>query len=244
MYTGRTVFSQLIDFFPKKQFDRCVRQHRGNHRIKTFSCFDQYLCMTFAQITYRQSLRDIETCLRAIPHYRRESPRCKYPRRTGFRTRCNLHNGPWLPRFRSSFYLYSKPFNFYHESQKQFRLSPSLLSQVRQKHRFAMRPNDKTQWLLCIAGLSCCSSSNQLLRQRDKQKIRIFNKQLYSAGFDNCITLQMPLADRNIFQMDQAIPAYQDVLWHHQERCEDSNLDCHQRLRSGCDCQVRNSKSS
>lgn len=66
MHAGRIVFSQLIDFLPKKQFDRCVRRHRGNHRIKTFSCFDQYLCMAFAQITYRQSLRDIETCLRAM----------------------------------------------------------------------------------------------------------------------------------------------------------------------------------
>ena len=66
MYTGRIVFSQLLDFLPKKQFDGCVRRYRGNHRIKTFSCFDQYLCMAFAQITYRQSLRGIETCLRAM----------------------------------------------------------------------------------------------------------------------------------------------------------------------------------
>ena len=66
MHAGRIVFAQLIDFLPKKQFDRCVRRYRGNHRIKTFSCFDQYLCMAFAQITYRQSLRDIETCLRAM----------------------------------------------------------------------------------------------------------------------------------------------------------------------------------
>ena len=66
MHAGRIVFSQLLDFLPKKQFDRCVRRYGGNHRIKTFSCFDQYLCMAFAQITYRQSLRDIETCLRAI----------------------------------------------------------------------------------------------------------------------------------------------------------------------------------
>ena len=66
MHTGQTVFSQLIEFVPKKQFDKCVCRHRGNHRIKTFSCFDQYLCMVFAQITYRQSLRDIETCLRAM----------------------------------------------------------------------------------------------------------------------------------------------------------------------------------
>src|SRR3989339_707154 len=66
MNTGQTVFSQLINFLPKKHFDKCVRRYRGNHRIKTFSCFDQYLCMVFAQITYRQSLRDIETCLRAM----------------------------------------------------------------------------------------------------------------------------------------------------------------------------------
>jgi len=66
MHTGQNVFSQLLDFLPKKQFDRCVRRYHGNHRIKTFSCFDQYLCMAFAQITYRQSLRDIEICLRAM----------------------------------------------------------------------------------------------------------------------------------------------------------------------------------
>ena len=66
MYTGRIVFSQLIDFLPKHEFDKCVRRYRGNYKTRTFSCFDQYLCMAFAQITYRQSLRDIETCLRAM----------------------------------------------------------------------------------------------------------------------------------------------------------------------------------
>ncbi len=66
MHSGRTVFSQLIDFLPKREFDKCVRRYRGNYKTRTFSCFDQYLCMAFAQITYRQSLRDIETCLRAI----------------------------------------------------------------------------------------------------------------------------------------------------------------------------------
>ena len=66
MHAGQTVFSQLTEFLPKKQFDKCVRRYSGNRRTKTFSCFDQYLCMAFAQITYRQSLRDIETCLRAM----------------------------------------------------------------------------------------------------------------------------------------------------------------------------------
>ena len=66
MHIGRIVFSQLIDFLPKREFDKCVRRYCGNYRIRNFSCFDQYLCMAFAQITYRRSLRDIETCLRAM----------------------------------------------------------------------------------------------------------------------------------------------------------------------------------
>lgn len=66
MYTGRVIFSQLMDFLPKREFDKCVRRYAGNHRIRRFSCFDQFLCMAFAQLTYRESLRDIETCLRAV----------------------------------------------------------------------------------------------------------------------------------------------------------------------------------
>src|SRR3990172_7519912 len=66
MHTGRLVFSQLIDFLPKRDFDRSVRRYRGHHRVRRFSCFDQFLCMAFAQLTYRESLRDIETYLRAL----------------------------------------------------------------------------------------------------------------------------------------------------------------------------------
>jgi len=173
------------------------------------------------------------------PHYRRKSPRRKYTRRTDFRAWCNLHNGSRLPRLCSSLYLHSKPFNFCYKSQEQFRLSSSLLSQGRQNNWPSVRPGNKTQWLLCIAGLSCGSSSNLISRHRDKQKIRILNEQFCFAGIDYCTTLQVPLADRNLFQMDQAIPANQNILRHHQERCEDSNLDCYQRLCLGGDCQER-----
>jgi len=55
-----------MDFLPRHEFYKCVRQYRGHYRIRTFSCFDQFLCMAFAQLTYRESLRDIETCLRAL----------------------------------------------------------------------------------------------------------------------------------------------------------------------------------
>lgn len=66
MHTGRLLFAQLLDFVPRHEFNRCVRRYRGNHRIRTFSCWDQFLCMMFAQLTGRESLRDIETCLRAL----------------------------------------------------------------------------------------------------------------------------------------------------------------------------------
>ena len=66
MHTGRIIFSQLMDFLPKRDFDKCVRRYGGNYRTRKISCFDHFLCMTFAEITYRESLRDIETCLRAV----------------------------------------------------------------------------------------------------------------------------------------------------------------------------------
>ena len=65
MYTGRLVFSQVMDHLPWHAFRRCVECYHGNHKVKSFSCLDQYRCMAFAQITYRERLRDIETCLRA-----------------------------------------------------------------------------------------------------------------------------------------------------------------------------------
>jgi len=67
MNIGKTVFAQLIDFLPIHEFRRCVARYRGSHKIKSFSCRDQFLAMAFAQLTYRESLRDIETCLRAMP---------------------------------------------------------------------------------------------------------------------------------------------------------------------------------
>ena len=66
MHTGRIVFSQLMDFLPRHEFNRCVRRYHGNYRTRHFKCRDQFLCMAFAQLTGRESLRDIETCLRAM----------------------------------------------------------------------------------------------------------------------------------------------------------------------------------
>ena len=66
MNTGRTVFSQLIEHAPSKEFQKCVARYRGDFHFRGFSCWDQYLAMAFAQLTYRESLRDIEACLRSM----------------------------------------------------------------------------------------------------------------------------------------------------------------------------------
>jgi hypothetical protein len=66
MYSGEMVFAQWMEFFPRHHFNRCVQRYRGNYRVQGFSCRDQFLVMAFAQLTYRESLRDIETCLRAL----------------------------------------------------------------------------------------------------------------------------------------------------------------------------------
>jgi hypothetical protein len=65
MYAVSLVFSQVMEHLPLHTFRRCVQRYRGNHKIQSFSCLDQFRCMAFAQLTYRESLRDIEACLRA-----------------------------------------------------------------------------------------------------------------------------------------------------------------------------------
>ena len=65
MNTGQTVFAQLVEFIPTYMFQLCVDRYHGHRYVKDFSCWDQFLCLAFAQLTYRESLRDIEACLRA-----------------------------------------------------------------------------------------------------------------------------------------------------------------------------------
>jgi len=63
---GKTIFAQIVDFLPIKKFRQCVERYKGNYRVRSFTCYDQLLCMAFAQLTYRESLRDIQCCLRVV----------------------------------------------------------------------------------------------------------------------------------------------------------------------------------
>jgi len=65
MNSGQSLFAQLMEHAPGHEFRKCVERYAGNHRVKSFSCWDQFLCMTFAQLTFRESLRDIVACLRS-----------------------------------------------------------------------------------------------------------------------------------------------------------------------------------
>lgn len=65
MNTGKTIFSQVMEFLPLHEFHKCVERYSGHYKVQKFSCLDQYLCMTFAQLTFRESLRDIIVCLQS-----------------------------------------------------------------------------------------------------------------------------------------------------------------------------------
>ena len=66
MNTGRSLLAQILTYMPKYQFDKIIEKYRGNYKAQEFSCWEQYVCMVFAQLTYRESLRDIESCLEAF----------------------------------------------------------------------------------------------------------------------------------------------------------------------------------
>jgi hypothetical protein len=67
MHQGKTVFSQILEFFPHAEFQKCIERYRGEYKVQNFSCHDQFLAMAFAQVTYRESLRDLVSCLGAKP---------------------------------------------------------------------------------------------------------------------------------------------------------------------------------
>ena len=66
MSTERTILAQLLSFIPRHEFEKCVDRYNGNYRVRSFTCWEQFILMCFAQLTYRESLRDIETCLRTM----------------------------------------------------------------------------------------------------------------------------------------------------------------------------------
>ena len=335
MNSGKTVFSQLIDFLPSYEFRRCVDRYQGNYKVKNFSCWDQFLCLAFAQLTYRESLRDIETCLRAageklyhmgirakvsrntlahaneirdwrIYHdfarvlikqarelhqndplkvqldqtaYALDStvidlclslfPWAKFRKRKGavklhtlldlrasIPTTVIVTTGAvhdvnimdelfWEPgsiyvmdRSRLRGFLSALPYPsrlgfLCHTSQEKLPFPTPVLPPRRQNHGASLRSNRFALRHPCQKGLSRQAAPHPLLRSADQPLLGFSIQQLHSTRLDHRPTLPLSLAGRIVLQVDQATPSHQGLLWHQQQCCEDSNLDCHLDLCVG-----------
>ena len=157
MNTGKTLFAQLMDFLPWTTFTRIVDRYGGDHRVRTLSCAEQYRSMAFAQLTYRESLRDIETCLsvHASKLYHmgfrqplRRSTLADANERRDWRIHAALAQRPISPRPRPLV-----------RSTQNFEPGPDSLSRLRRRRlgdQFASVP---CPWLSTITRMHCVSSS-------------------------------------------------------------------------------------
>jgi len=311
MNSGKTIFAQVMDFLPMNDFRKCVKRYHGNYKTQKFSCLDQFLCIAFAQLTYRESLRDIETCLRAVHSklyhmgfrgsiarstladanenrdwriyadfamlliekarklyaddpfgvdlnetvYALDSttidlclslfPWARFRKRKGavkIHTLLDLR-GP-IPSFirvtdgsvhdvnildelviRKIISSQRTIRIFCYPHKKEFPIQKNLLSSCRQITWSYLRPNGLVNRLLLKTTLPGKTPEDQIFRSGKTKTSDIFNKQFRSPGNNYNPALQMPLAGRTLFQMDQATPAHKSLLRDKLERCKDSNLD-------------------
>ena len=330
MDPGKLVFAQLMDFVPRHDFDACVRRHGGDSRPRGFSCRDQFLCMAFAQLTFRESLRDIETCLRALERklyhagfrgkvsrstladanrahdwhifadfaqvligrarklyadepfgveleqtvYALDSttidlclslfPWARFRRRKGavkLHTLVDLRGNiptfvrithgkthdvtvlDHLPIEPGAFYVMDRG---YVDFQRLYRFTTCLAFFVtrakrgldftrrarRQDDGIAERPNDRSRGPEDVAALPRPPAPCRVLRRRERPEVRVPDQQFHTACVDDRKTLQVSMAGRAVFQMDQTEFAYQSLLRNERQRGENSSVDRDQRLRA------------
>ena len=173
----------------------------------------------------------------ARPYNKRECARCQHPRRTFHRAGGNLHHGPCLRGFRKTLQDKSMQGFFCDPCQKQFQVQAPLLSSNRQIDGVAMRSDYCTGRFLPEKELPRKTAANSLLGRRLEKTVCVFNEQFRPAGTYDNKTLQMSLASGIVLQMDQTTFANQGFLWYFGKRSENTNLDCHNRLRAGGDSQ-------
>jgi hypothetical protein len=171
------------------------------------------------------------------PHHSWESSRCHLLGPVGPRTRSILHHGPRIYRLCSPLSLHATHGVLCDPSQKQSRLHPTFLSRCRLRNRTSKRSDHFTQGSQNLSTLSRSSPTNQFLRYRKTPSSCLSDEQLCLASRNDCFAFQGPLEDRVVLQMDQTKSSNQGVLWHFRKRCQNSNLDCHLRIRSGGDHQ-------
>jgi hypothetical protein len=331
--SGKSIFSQLMDFVPRYEFHKCVQRYNGQHKVKSFSCWDQFLTMAFAQLTYRESLRDIQACLRAagtklyhlgirsrvsrntlananqvrdwriyadfaqrlIGQARRlyaneefgvELDQTAYALDSTTIDLC-LSLFPWakfrrhkaavklhtlldlrgsIPRWvvitdgkvhdvnlldqlvfeAGAFYIFDRGYVDFARLYRIHQSSAFFVTRAKSNfefHRLCSQAVDKSTGVLSdqIIRLKVFTS-----RQGYRRTCGVFitstsaqpatgaaDQQLHSLGSGHCRALPLPLASRTLFQMDQAAPAHQSVLWDKRQCRQNSSLDRHLSLRLG-----------
>jgi len=168
--------------------------------------------------------------------YSRTYSRCHYPRSSYNRSRCHIYHGSRLSRLRSSV-CYPSDFGFLcNTSQTQLQLQKTVLSHHRQINRDSMRSNHCTPELLCSKELSGKTTENPVSRCNYQQKAGLSYQQFYPSGKNHCGALQMSVARRTLFQMDQATSENQGLLRHLGECDKNTDMDCNFYLCSGSYC--------
>jgi len=171
--------------------------------------------------------------------YPRKGPRGQYSRSDYRRTWRHLYLRPWLSRFCTSAYGTTGSRILYHQGQEQLPVYQTLFPKRRQIKRGAMRSDRYPDKLLRQERLPIETQKNPLLRFRSKHTPGVFDQQRYPLSKDHRRSLQMPMADRTVLQMDQTAPENQGLLWHFGECRKNPNMDCHLRVCSGSYSQKR-----
>jgi hypothetical protein len=163
-------------------------------------------------------------------YLKRQSSRCQCTRHSAIRSGVILHHGQSLYRLRTTLQFYKEHGVFYYASQNQSGIYPMRLSTGRQNNRTAKRSNHSPQNPEKSAVLPRATSLHYVLRRRYRQAICVFDKQLHAGCIDHCTTVQMPLEDRTVLQMDQATFANQSILRNFRKCRQNTNLDRRQHL--------------
>jgi hypothetical protein len=246
MHQGQVVFAQLMRHLPLTTFRRCVARYAGEHKVKSFSCLDQYLCMAFAQLTYRESLRDIESSLRA------QAAKLYHLGIRGYVSRNTLANAnatrDW--RIYASFAerligiargLYAEePFGV-DLAQTVYALDATTIDLCLSVFPWAPFRSTKAAvklHTLPVSPMGCktkqassCTSYRRAIRNRSPAR-EWKRYRTTTSAWRICWVVCRPFV-----QMDQAAPPDQSVLRNFRKRGEDTNLDRHLSLRPRRHCQ-------
>ena len=249
MYTGKTLFAQIMDFLPWKTFYRLVSRYHGSsqslHRGRLGSGSVEHglragfhhhrsvpVVVSLGAVSKHQGGSQDAYAVgpaREYPQlytcFRRQTARCQRTRYHDSGARGDLRDGPRLSRFRATLRIARSWRALRDPRQIEYQPATGLLGAERSSTRDYLRSDGGVVGVLQSQTLSPPSASDSLQRSRDEENIHLSDQPVWSSTADHLRAVQRPLAGRVVFQMDQATSPYQEVFRHIRERRESTNLD-------------------